>query len=307
MTTRGQSTGDPGEARMAAWRAEVESALGRWMDEVAARPGCPADLAEAMRYALLGGGKRLRPLLAMGAAAAVSGRPEAACEAGVAVELVHAYSLVHDDLPAMDDDDFRRGRPTCHRRFGQALAILAGDGLLSLAFEVLARAFPDGRAGRAVRILAEAAGPAGMVGGQADDVRPWAGEPLQLEEVESVHRRKTGCLIAAATSLGGLAAGADDEALQALLRHGRALGLAFQVADDVLSAIGDAAALGRPGTTDERKDRRLHPRLAGLEASRARGHALLAEARAALAPFVPPGGQPAGLLELVESVAARLG
>jgi geranylgeranyl diphosphate synthase, type II len=290
--------------RLAAWRERVEARLTDWMDALAEREGCPADLAEAMRYALLGGGKRLRPLLAMAAGEAVGAAPELGLEAGCAVELVHAYSLVHDDLPAMDDDDFRRGRPTCHKRFGEALAILTGDGLLSLAFEALAQAFPDERAARAVEILAAAAGPAGMVGGQADDVQPWDGRALPLAQVESIHRRKTACLMQAALELGGLAARAGAPALLALGRAGRALGLAFQAADDVLSFTGDAASLGRPATSDQAKLRRLHPCVAGLPASRDRGQALLGEARAALSPF---GERAWALLSLADLVQARLG
>ncbi|HOX45029.1 MAG TPA: polyprenyl synthetase family protein [Myxococcota bacterium] len=297
-------TGEAGPARLEAWRERVEGCLAGWMDALAARPGCPPDLAEAMRYALLGGGKRLRPLLAMAAAEATGAEPGLALEAGCALELVHAYSLVHDDLPAMDDDDLRRGQPTCHRRFGEALAILAGDGLLSLAFEALARAFPDERAARAVGLLAAAAGPAGMVGGQADDVRPWDGRALPLAEVESIHLRKTACLLVAALELGALAARAGEPALLALGRAGRALGLAFQVADDVLSFTGDEASLGRPTTSDQARLRRLHPLLAGLPASRARGQALLAEARAALLPF---GERAQALLSIVDRVQARLG
>jgi len=299
-------SGDAGgaPARIEAWRARVEACLAGWMDALAARPGCPADLREAMRYAVLGGGKRLRPLLGMAAAEAVGAPAEAALEAGCALELLHAYSLVHDDLPAMDDDDLRRGQPTCHRRFGEALAILAGDGLLTLAFEQLARAFPDARAARAVGLLAAAAGPAGMVGGQADDVRPWDGAALPLEEVESIHRRKTACLMAVALELGGLAGGADATALEALGRAGRALGLAFQVADDLLSYTGDEATLGRPTASDRVKERRLHPRVCGLDASRARGLALLDEARGALEPFGPRAGS---LRALADRVRERLG
>ena len=249
---------------LADWRKLADQALSQALDAIAVTPGCPAKLAEAMRYAVLGGGKRLRPALCLAACRACGGDASKALDGAVAVEFVHAYSLVHDDLPAMDDDDFRRGRPTCHKAFGEALAILAGDALLTHAFEFAARIQP---AHRSVSLLAQAAGAAGMVGGQVDDVD---GQAMSLEEVESVHRRKTACMMEASVGLGALAANADAKQIEALTNYATALGLAFQIADDVLAHDGDASELGRPTDSDQKQDRRTHPRLVGLEASRER-------------------------------------
>ncbi len=179
-----------------------------YLDEaLGPRDGCPTTLLEAMRYSLLAPGKRLRPLLAILACEACGGRDRDALPAGAAVEMVHAYSLIHDDLPAMDDDDLRRGRPTCHKRFDEATAILAGDALLTLAFEVLAESYPVATAAECVRVLAREAGRAGMVGGQADDLAGEKGDgPRRLDGLESLHARKTGALIRASLRLGVLAA-----------------------------------------------------------------------------------------------------
>ena len=200
----------------------------------------PSDLRQAMKHALLGGGKRLRPCLTVAACEAVGGAREAALGPACAVELVHSYSLVHDDLPAMDDDDYRRGQPTCHRKYGEASAILAGDGLLTLAFEVLAAEGTggNGRAESMVRAcveLARAAGAQGMVGGQALDLTLKHQEP-DFEQLEQCHRNKTAALFAAASVLGGLAAGASDEDVDRLRRYGVDIGLAFQHADDLRDA-----------------------------------------------------------------------
>ncbi|MGL4555241.1 MAG: polyprenyl synthetase family protein, partial [Gemmataceae bacterium] len=188
------------------------------------RPGLPERLREAMRYSLLAPGKRLRPLLVLLAAEACGSSTGEPWPAAVAVEMVHVYSLIHDDLPAMDDDELRRGLPTCHVKFGEGLAILAGDALLTMAFEVLA----DGQHGAACCAeLARAAGPAGMVGGQVDDLALEAGGERTLEALEHVHLRKTGALIRACLRLGGITAGADDAMLQRLDGYGRCLGLTF--------------------------------------------------------------------------------
>jgi len=289
-------------ATLEGWRSQIDSRLSAWLDELAARPGCPPRLAEAMRYSLLGEGKRLRPLLCLAAVRAL-GRSEAeGLGAACALEFVHAYSLIHDDLPAMDDDDFRRGRPTVHRAFGEALAILAGDALLTHAFQVLARSLPDrGVAAEAVELLAEAAGVAGMVGGQVDDVEPIRSPP-SVEQVESVHLRKTGRMFEAALGLGALLAQANPAASAALSSGGRALGLAFQVADDLLAHAGDQRTLKRPTGSDAQRDRRTHPRAAGAEASRLRALELLEQARASFLALP----HPEVLLGLIEQVSARV-
>ena len=253
--------------------------------------GCPDDLREAIRYSLLAPGKRLRPLLLLMAAEACGGGAEAAMPAAAAVEMVHADSLVHDDLPAMDDDDLRRGRPTCHKKFGEAMAILVGDALLALALQTLAEmpARPEIVA-RCCAILAEAAGPCQLVGGQADDI---AGEldaharstDDGLKRLEAIHRRKTGALILASLRMGGLIAGADSVSRDALEQYGRRLGLAFQVTDDLLDARGDEAALGKRVGKDAGQGKLTFPGLLGVEKSDALAKQLISEARHALAPL----------------------
>jgi geranylgeranyl diphosphate synthase type II len=221
------------------WKPRIDAVLSEILDKI--REGCPEVLREAMRHAVLGGGKRLRPILCIAAARACGGDEEKALWPGCALELIHAYSLVHDDLPCMDDDDVRRGKPACHKAFGEATAILAGDALLTHAFYILAKSAPG-----AVGVVAELAGPAGMVGGQVDDVRG-SGQSRSEEETESIHSRKTAVLFIAAVGLGGLVAGASEKELQALSVYGRALGLAFQVTDDLMDGDrqADPAVVGR--------------------------------------------------------------
>jgi farnesyl diphosphate synthase len=248
----------------------------------------PAELHLAMRYAVLGGGKRLRPLLVYAAAHALGEDGPALDAAACAVELIHAYSLVHDDLPAMDDDAMRRGRPTCHVQFGEAMAILAGDALQALAFELLA----DDGAGTvaaAVRIamlhtLGRACGAEGMAGGQALDLAA-VGHPLSLLELEHMHACKTGALIRASVQLGALAAGADDGRLKALDDYASAVGLAFQVRDDILDVEGESAVIGKTSGKDAAASKPTFPSIIGLDASRARLAELTDAALAALAPW----------------------
>lgn len=267
----------------------IDERLAALLDSIGAAPGCPEILAAAMGHALLGPGKRLRPLLCLAAACAVAG-PEQAERPGTldvacSLEMVHAYSLVHDDLPAMDDDDLRRGKPTCHRAFGEAVAILAGDALLTHAFAVLSGGLESALVVDGVRLLAEAAGAAGMVGGQVDDVEADAGGPVASSRVESIHQRKTAALMEAAVRLGGVCAGADQAALNGLGRYAAALGLAFQIADDILAEVGDQKRLGRISTADRDQGRRTLPRAVGLEESRRRVSGLIDEALACLVPF----------------------
>lgn len=268
--------------RLAELRCTIEAALQRYLSSL---DGCPERLAQAMRYSLLAPGKRLRPVLVLLAAEACGGTIEAALPAACAVEMVHAYSLVHDDLPAMDDDDLRRGQPTCHKRFDEATAILVGDALLALALEVMAKEVrPPETAARCCAALAEAAGPRFLVGGQADDLLG-AAEGAGLARLESIHRRKTGALIAASLRLGAMVAGAADESLAALERYGHALGLAFQITDDLLDVQGDAEAVGKRLGKDSQQGKLTFPGLLGVEESRRRAGRLADEACSAVQPF----------------------
>ena len=248
-----------------------------------------ARLYQAMRYSVFNGGKRVRPLLVYAACEALGGAVEDADGAACAVELIHAYSLVHDDLPAMDDDDLRRGKPTTHKAFDEACAILAGDGLQSLAFSVLAdpQLNPLGsESGLAmVACLAQAAGPAGMVGGQAIDLGS-VGQRLDRQALESMHRHKTGALIEASVRLGALASGkADERSLLALQNYARAIGLAFQVQDDILDVESDTATLGKTQGKDQANDKPTYPALLGLDAAKAYTLELRDLALHALRPF----------------------
>jgi farnesyl diphosphate synthase len=252
----------------------------------------PNELHRAMRYAVLGGGKRLRPLLvyATGHAFGFDGRTldAPAC----AVELIHAYSLVHDDLPAMDDDALRRGRPTCHIVFGEAMAILAGDALQALAFEILANEVgqgSDGATGMAMlRALGRACGAEGMAGGQALDLSA-VGRSLTLDELEHMHACKTGALIRASVQLGALSAGTDTDTRAALDRYAHAVGLAFQVRDDILDVEGESAVIGKTAGKDAAADKPTFPSIIGLDASRARLAELTDVALAAIAPLGESG------------------
>ncbi|WP_426158799.1 (2E,6E)-farnesyl diphosphate synthase [Pseudomonas sp. TSRC2-2] len=248
-----------------------------------------ARLYEAMRYSVMNGGKRVRPLLAYAACEALGGQAEQASGAACAVELIHAYSLVHDDLPAMDDDDLRRGQPTTHKKFDEACAILAGDGLQSLAFSALL----DPRLSdcsseirlQMVSALAHAAGPAGMVGGQAIDLGS-VGLKLDQKALEQMHRHKTGALIEVSVKLGALASGrAQPDQLQALQTYAQAIGLAFQVQDDILDVESDTATLGKRQGADIARDKPTYPALLGLDAAKAYALELRDQALQALRPF----------------------
>jgi geranylgeranyl diphosphate synthase type II len=225
-------------------------------------------LREAMDYSLLAGGKRLRPTLMFAAAESLGESPASVMNAALAVELIHTYSLIHDDLPAMDDDDLRRGKPTNHVVFGEAMAILAGDGLLTHAFHLIAsmseQADRNPRAVlQVVRELSQYAGPAGMVGGQAADM---AGGVTAIEQLTAIHHRKTGDLIVFALRAAGLLCGADEVQLTALEKYGRNIGLAFQIQDDVLDLIGEQDKIGKPVKSDEASDKTTYPMLIGFEA-----------------------------------------
>ncbi len=248
---------------------------------------CPTQLGDAIRHSLLAPGKRLRPILVFMAAGACGADWRAATPAACAVEMVHTYSLIHDDLPAMDDDDLRRGRPSCHAMFGEAMAILAGDALLALAFEILARdTQPTVAVAPSVTALAGAAGPEALVGGQADDLKAPTADG-DLEMLESIHRRKTGAMFRVALQLGALVAGADGDSRQALDVYAQRLGLAFQIVDDLLDRRGDAAALGKHTGKDAAQGKLTFPGLLGEEASARRARQLIEEACAALTPLEP--------------------
>ncbi len=265
----------------------------------------PAELHRAMRYAVLGGGKRLRPLLVYASARALGCDGAALDAAACAVELIHAYSLVHDDLPAMDDDALRRGRPTCHIVFGEAMAILAGDALQALAFELLtddsAHAIEPAVRIAMLRALGRACGAEGMAGGQALDLAA-VGRRLSLAELEHMHACKTGALIRASVRLGALIAGADAHTLTALDHYADAVGLAFQVRDDILDVEGDAAVIGKTAGKDAAADKPTFPSIIGLDASRARLRELTAGALAAIEPLQPHAVL---LAELAHYAAAR--
>ncbi|RWU24032.1 (2E,6E)-farnesyl diphosphate synthase [Pseudomonas alkylphenolica] len=246
-------------------------------------------LYAAMRYSVMNGGKRVRPLLAYAACEALGAAPEQANGAACAVELIHAYSLVHDDLPAMDDDDLRRGQPTTHKAFDEACAILAGDGLQSLAFNALldAQLSPQADSIRLamVQTLAQAAGPAGMVGGQAIDLGS-VGLKLDQQALEFMHRHKTGALIEASVRLGALASARVDQAqLDALQTYAQAIGLAFQVQDDILDVESDTETLGKRQGADIARDKPTYPALLGLEAAKGYALELRDQALDALRPF----------------------
>ncbi len=273
------------------------------------QPGLPSGLLEAMRYSLLAPGKRLRPcLVALAAEACGGGNPwPAAC----AVEMIHAYSLIHDDLPAMDDDDLRRGQPTCHKKFGEAFAILAGDALQALAFQTLAEGYTPETAAACCGELARAAGAAGMVGGQADDLAREKSAPddptRNADELERLHARKTGALIRASLRLGVRAARAgreppEPELLARFDSYGRCLGLAFQITDDLLDVEGHADRAGKRVGKDAGRGKLTYPGLLGVPESRRRAERLGDEARQALAPV---GEAARWLLALVSYVLDR--
>jgi len=280
-------------ALLRAHGAAVDAQLRRLRERYS--PDAPAPLLDAIDYSLLAGGKRLRPALVLETCQACGGvatvrndrARESALAAAVAMELIHTFSLVHDDLPAMDNDDLRRGRPTNHKVFGEAMAILAGDAMTTMAFEVIATDAAPAIAPALIRELAHAAGPAGMIGGQVLDI---AGEnqPLSLEQLQQVHRLKTGALLTASCRMGAIAAlgGKDEDSLLlAVTQFGRHLGLAFQIIDDVLDVTSTPEQLGKATNKDAGKGKNTYPGLLGLEASRQRAHMELDAAVAALEPL----------------------
>jgi geranylgeranyl diphosphate synthase type II len=223
-----------------------------------------------MRYSLLGGGKRIRPLLCIAGAESVGGRADAVLPAACALEMIHTFSLIHDDLPAIDDDNYRRGIPTAHRKYGEAMAILAGDALHTLAFAVVAAhqtADDPTRVIRVIALIADAAGTDGMVGGQVDDLYYERHAGVDADILRSIHARKTGALLNASILSGALLCGADERAERALRAYGGHVGVCFQIVDDVLDVTGDALKLGKPIGSDEKKGKATYPKLFGIDRS----------------------------------------
>jgi geranylgeranyl diphosphate synthase type II len=283
--------------------ALVDAALDRWLPKIDL---LPPRLHQAMRYSVFAGGKRLRPVLIIAACEAVGGPAERVLPAACAMEMIHTYSLIHDDLPAMDDDDFRRGRPTNHKVFGEANAILAGDALLTEAFRLLAD--PVANAGhdpvvllRVIETVARCAGSQGMVGGQVVDMEA-EGQPVDLATLQYIHTRKTGALFLASIQAGGWLGGGRDEQVAALTRYGEAAGLAFQIGDDILDIVGDQAMLGKDVGSDQARGKATYPALLGLSEARRRAEELRDLALDAL---VPLGGSAEPLRAIARYIVDR--
>ena len=273
----------PADAVKQALKAEaarLETYLARCLDT----PGVPVGLREAMEYSLLAGGKRVRPALCLIASRMYGLAGDAPLPFAAALECIHTYSLIHDDLPAMDDDDLRRGRPSCHKQFDEATAILAGDGLLTDAFALMAEApgIPAERALKGLGLVARAAGTPGMVGGQFLDMQYTAKGAVPLEKLAAMHAMKTGALVRVPCELGAVLAGAGEDELARMRRVGAALGAAFQIADDILDVVGDEKTLGKPVGSDAAQGKITYPSLLGLEQSKLAARAKADEAVAAL-------------------------
>jgi len=284
---RSASAGADPLAVLAERRRAVDAALDRALPRDGDWPG---ELHRAMRYSLFAGGKRLRPVLALAAGEACGGANDELLRFACALEMVHTFSLIHDDLPAMDDDDLRRGQPTCHKVFGEAMAVLAGDALLNRAFELLAELPPAADPGlvrrrlQAIALLGAAVGTAGLIGGQVEDMAH-EGREVDAATLERIHRAKTGALLRACVDGGALLAGAGPEDRERLARYGAAVGLAFQVVDDVLDATEPAERLGKTAGKDAKAKKATYVRVHGLDAARQAAASLLAEALAAIEPM----------------------
>ena len=285
---------------LAAAQREIDAELARL---VPPETEPPETIHRAMRYSLMAGGKRIRPILFLEAARSVSDREEGAVRAACPLEFIHTYSLIHDDLPALDNDDYRRGKPTCHKVFGEAMAILTGDALLTIAFETLANL--DVAAERKVRMIAElgrAAGTVGgMIGGQVADIEG-EGKPPDAGLLDTIHRAKTGALLRASVRMGAIWAGADDEAIARLSCFGEHIGLAFQIVDDILDVEESSEALGKTAGKDAHQQKITFPAVYGLERSRAMANEECARAHAALEGF---GERAARLREIADLIVHR--
>ncbi|MGC8736672.1 MAG: polyprenyl synthetase family protein [Dissulfurimicrobium sp.] len=266
--------------------SKIDSALERLLP---IETGLSGPVFEAMRYSLMAGGKRLRPILLLAGAEAVGGNAADFIPFACAIECIHTYSLIHDDLPSMDDDDLRRGRPTCHKVFGEAVAILAGDGLLTFAFELMSNKdlighIPPERANRAIFIIAKAAGPFGMVGGQTADIL-LEGRDADPGMLSFIHSHKTGAMIQASVEAGGILGEGTREEVEWLSRYGAALGLAFQIVDDILDIEGERAIIGKPVGSDAKKKKITYPAVFGMAEAKRKAVILLDEALSAIAHF----------------------
>ncbi len=269
-----------------AYLKERRQLVEAYLKDYFSRPRRPEKLHQAMTYSLFAGGKRLRPILAIASYEACGGKAEEVLPQASAIELIHTYSLIHDDLPAMDDDDYRRGRPTNHRVFGEAMAILAGDALLTEAFTMFTDTgtFPPERLLRALRELSIASGADGMVGGQAMDILSEGKSPDE-ETLQFIHTHKTGALIGASVRIAPILAGISDERYRALATYGQSIGLAFQIVDDILDIVGDEKRLGKPVGSDLEKDKMTYPALYGIEESRRKARDLIDRAINAIEVF----------------------
>jgi geranylgeranyl diphosphate synthase, type II len=262
---------------------EIDRALDRYLPKPNTKP---TTLHRAMRYSLFAGGKRLRPILCLAAAEACGGKISDALPLGCALECIHTYSLVHDDLPSMDNDDFRRGRPTCHKVFGEGIAILAGDGLLTIAFEIVATAKPTSRYGMSIllREVAVAAGSPRLIAGQVADLEA-EGRDVKPDQLRYIHENKTAAILTTSVRLGAMSANADPRKLRALTQFGRSLGLAFQVIDDILDVTQTSEILGKSAGKDIAAKKATYPAVIGLEKSRAEARRLTRQAHNALSVF----------------------
>ena len=267
-------------------RAIVDSALEKWLPR---EDGPSGPVFNAMRYSVMAGGKRVRPIILLAGAEAVGTDAASLLPFACAIECIHTYSLIHDDLPAMDDDDLRRGRPTCHKAFGEAVAILAGDGLLTYAFELMTNQalvghIPQTLVVKAISIISRAAGIFGMVGGQTADIL-MEGKDIDSKTLDFIHRCKTGALIQTSVEVGGLLGGGTGEEIRHLKKYGMALGLIFQIIDDILDVEGDKALIGKPVGSDARKKKATYPALFGVDGARESANFLLNEALSSLTLF----------------------
>ena len=280
-------------------KVKVEAAL-----EGSLGPERPESLREAMRYSLLAGGKRLRPILCLAAFELAGGEGDLALPTAVALEMIHTMSLIHDDLPAMDDDDLRRGRPTNHKVYGEAVAILAGDALLTRAFEMVALRSPGVPPERLLRVVGElsvVAGAPGLVGGQVVDLES-EGQEVDLDTLEYIHLHKTGALLSACVITGAMIGGADEALIKALRTYARGIGLAFQIIDDILDITASSEVLGKTAGKDVIADKTTYPKLLGLEESRKRADSLVKEAQDALTPWAERAKP---LLALADFITSR--
>ncbi|MBW2060352.1 MAG: polyprenyl synthetase family protein [Deltaproteobacteria bacterium] len=273
-----------------AYLAQRKEMVDRALEEALPEVNGPAEnLGRAMRYSLLAGGKRLRPILCLAGAEAVGALPETAMPAALALEMIHTYSLIHDDLPSMDDDDLRRGKPTSHKVFGEALAVLAGDGLLTEGLGILARAgyqglIPSDRALFALDVIARASGKEGMIAGQVLDLES-EGREVDESVVRFIHSRKSGALIAASVTSGAILGGGTQSQITAMNRYGQCVGLAFQITDDILDIEGDPEQMGKKVGVDQARGKATYPRVVGRTRSREVAQEMVAQGQAALAEF----------------------